>query len=138
MIARSVNSSGFSGCLSQPTIMSTRGDRRIGRVLLRAHELGARFCEWREHFRLDAWQAAFAEHGLDLEAEATRSIPYEQPLPWDMIDAGPSKEYLVAESEKARAERSTQNCFGEACNRCGVDVKDCFDLKHAMPQLARA
>jgi radical SAM family uncharacterized protein len=115
-----------------------RGDRRVGRALLRAHELGARFDEWREHFRLDLWRRAFAECGVDPDLEATRTIPYESPLPWDMLDAGPSRDYLIEESEKARAERGTPNCFGMACNRCGVDVKDCFDLKHAMPELARA
>jgi radical SAM family uncharacterized protein len=115
-----------------------RGDRRVGRALIRAHELGARFDEWREHFKLDLWRQALTEQGLDPQLEATRTIPYEAALPWDMIDAGPTKEYLIDESRKARAERSTQNCFGEACNRCGVDVKDCFDLKHAMPLLPRA
>ncbi len=115
-----------------------RGDRRVGRALLRAHELGARFDEWREHYRLDLWRQAFAETGIDAVVEATRTLPYEAALPWDMIDAGPSKEYLIDESKKARAETATQNCFGEACNRCGVDVKDCFDLKHAMPLLPRA
>jgi radical SAM family uncharacterized protein len=115
-----------------------RGDRRIGRALLRAYELGARFDEWREHFSLEPWRAAFAELGIDPDHEATRSLPFDAALPWDAIDAGPTKEYLVDEAKKARAERDTQNCFGEACNRCGVDVKDCFDLKHAMPAMARA
>jgi radical SAM family uncharacterized protein len=115
-----------------------RGDRRIGRVLLRAHELGAKFDEWSEHFRLDLWKQAFAEQGIDPQVEATRTIPYDEPLPWEMLDAGPTKEYLVDESKKARAERATQNCFGEQCNRCGVDVKDCFDLKHAMPAMQPA
>lgn len=115
-----------------------RGDRRVGRALLRAHELGARFDEWREHFRPELWRQAFAECGVDAAHEATRTLPYDAALPWDMIDAGPSKEYLIEESRRARAETSTQNCFGTACNRCGVDVKDCFDLKHAMPVLPRA
>jgi len=115
-----------------------RGDRRIGAAVVRAFELGARFDEWGEHFDVERWRQAFADHGIDWEAEVTRPWEFDEPLPWEMLDAGPSKEYLVDEARKARAERSTQNCFGDACNKCGVDVKDCFDLKHAMPAMPRA
>ncbi len=115
-----------------------RGDRRVGAALLRAHELGARFDEWGEHFDVERWRQAFADVGIDWAAEVTRPRAFDEPLPWDGLDAGPTKEYLVAEAEKARAERSTQNCFGAACNKCGVDAKDCFDLKHAMPLLPMA
>ncbi len=115
-----------------------RGDRRVGRVLLDAYRLGAIYDGWRERFRFDLWQRAFTGHGLDLEALATRTIPYEEALPWDHLDAGPSREFLLEDSKKARAERTTENCFGERCNRCGVDARDCFDLKHAMPKVALA
>lgn len=112
-----------------------RGDRRVGRAVLRAHELGARFDEWGEHFDATRWHQAFADCGIDWAAEATRPWGFDDALPWDMLDAGPSKEYLIEEAKKARAEVSTKNCFGAACNKCGVDAKDCFDLKHAMPLL---
>src|SRR5262249_17801979 len=80
-----------------------RGDRRVGRALLRAYALGAKFDEWSEHFRSDLWRRALADSGLDFEGLATRTIPYDEPLPWDMLDAGPSKDFLREESEKARA-----------------------------------
>jgi radical SAM family uncharacterized protein len=115
-----------------------RGDRRVGRALLRAHELGARFDEWREHFRPDLWERAFADVGLDANELATRTIPYSEPLPWDPLDAGPTKEFLVEESERARAEVGTHHCFDQTCHACGVDAKECFDLKRAMPLLPRA
>ncbi|MSR45626.1 MAG: TIGR03960 family B12-binding radical SAM protein [Planctomycetes bacterium] len=112
-----------------------RGDRRVGAAVIRAHELGARFDEWGEHFNGERWKQAFADCGIDWAGEATRSWSFDEPLPWDMLDAGPTREYLIEEAKKSRAAISTQNCFGAACNRCGVDTKDCFDLKHAMPLL---
>src|SRR5262245_41471460 len=115
----------------------TRGDRRVGRALLRAHELGARFDEWREHFRPDLWERAFADCGLDAAALATRTIPYSEPLPWDSLDAGPSKEFLVDESERARAEVGTHHCFDQTCHACGVDAKECFELQRAMALVPR-
>ena len=106
--------------------------------MLRAHELGARFDEWGEHFDVARWHQAFADCGIDWHGDATRPWSFDDALPWDMLDAGPTKAYLVEEAKKSRAAVSTQNCFGAACNRCGVDTKDCFDLKHAMPLLPQA
>ncbi len=116
----------------------SRGDRRVGRALLRAHELGARFDEWSEHLRFDLWQRAFADVGLDPVALATRTIPYDEPLPWDILDAGPSKDFLIDESQRARRELATPHCFDRTCHACGVDAKECFDLKRAMPLLPMA
>jgi hypothetical protein len=112
-----------------------RGDRRVGEALRRAYVLGCRYDGWAEHVRPDLWKQAFADVGLDLEALACRTIPYEEPLPWDHLDAGPSKAFLLEDSRKARAEVTAPGCFGKTCNHCGVDVVDCFDLKHAMPAL---
>ena len=114
----------------------SRGDRRISRVVLRAYELGARFDGWSEKLRFDLWQQAFAELGIDLEQAACRRIPYDESLPWDHLDAGPAKSYLESESRRAREARATAHCFGESCNRCGVDAKDCFDLKHGIADMA--
>jgi radical SAM family uncharacterized protein len=112
-----------------------RGDRRVGRALLRAHELGARFDEWSEHLRFDLWQRAFAETGIDAVELATRTIPYDEALPWDHLDAGPDKEFLIDESRRARDAVATHHCFDASCHQCGVDAKECFDLKRAMPLL---
>ena len=112
-----------------------RGDRRVGEALIRAHELGARFDGWSEHFRFDLWTQAFAETGVDPEHYACRTIPYAEPLPWDHLDAGPDGKFLVEESQKARAEHTSANCFGSHCNRCGVDVKDCIEIKGDMKRM---
>jgi radical SAM family uncharacterized protein len=113
-----------------------RGDRRVGAAVLRAYELGARYDAWSEHFRADLWQQAFRETGVDPAFYACRTIPYAEALPWDHLDAGPSKEYLIEDSRKARAEQTVHHCFGNTCNTCGVDLKDCFDIKRAMPAMS--
>lgn len=116
----------------------SRGDRRVGEALIRAFELGARFDAWTEHFRNDLWQQAFRETGVDALAYACRTIPYEEALPWDHIDAGPTREYLMEDSRKAREDRTVHNCFGDHCNRCGVDLVDCFDIKDDIKAMASA
>lgn len=80
----------------------SRGDRRVGRLIERAWELGARFDSWTEHFKPKLWQQAFADTGLTLDFYNFRKREYGEILPWDFIDIGVSKEYLIKENENAR------------------------------------
>lgn len=73
-----------------------RGDRRLGPVILTAYQLGARLDGWSEYFNPDIWFAAFAQHGINPE-EYARERSFSEPLPWDHIDRGQSKETLYKE-----------------------------------------
>ncbi|MFO0983985.1 MAG: TIGR03960 family B12-binding radical SAM protein [Planctomycetota bacterium] len=107
----------------------TRGDRRVGAMLEAAYRRGARFDSWDEHFALRPWLEACEATGVDPSFYAHRERPIAERLPWDHIDAGPSREYLADECARARAEVPADNCFGHRCNACGVKVKDCFTEK---------
>ncbi|HKY69223.1 MAG TPA: TIGR03960 family B12-binding radical SAM protein, partial [Acidimicrobiales bacterium] len=47
--------------------LASRGDRRLGPVIEQVWRRGGTFQEWSEHFRLDLWLEALADHGLDVE-----------------------------------------------------------------------
>ncbi|HEA47273.1 MAG TPA: TIGR03960 family B12-binding radical SAM protein [bacterium] len=79
----------------------SRGDRRLGEVLLNAYKKGCRFDSWREEFKFPLWQEAFVECNIDPSFYAIRKRDYEELLPWDHIDIGMSKEFLVEEDKKA-------------------------------------
>ena len=96
-----------------------RGDRRLAQVIAEAHRLGARFDSWHEHFRPDIWYEAFKNVGLDPDFYNTRERSYDEILPWDHIDVGVTKKFLIAESEKAKRGETTQNCR-EKCAGCGA------------------
>ncbi len=96
-----------------------RGDDRLPGVLLAAWRLGARFDAWTEEFRPDAWQRAFAEAGVDPAAYLRDRGPGE-PLPWEFVDAGIDRDFLLAELEKARAGETTPDCRKNACSACGA------------------
>ncbi len=104
-----------------------RGDRRHGAAILSAYRTGALFDSWTEHFKFDLWRDAFAESGLDLIAEATRDISTDAPLPWEVIDAGIDRRFLLAELERAREGALTPDCREAACQSCGMArlVPDC-------------
>ena len=96
-----------------------RGDRRLGRALQRAWELGARFDAWREQLRLDAWAQAMAETGLDSAFYAHRQRPLDEVLPWDHIDVGVSKRFLLREWERAQKGELSGDCRTSQCLGCG-------------------
>ncbi len=97
-----------------------RGDRRLGRLLLKAHEEGCCLDGWSEHFSLEKWKRAIEASGIDLEFYTTRRREYDEILPWDIIDSSVSHRFLVSEAEKAKAEETTKDCrYG--CAGCGIN-----------------
>ncbi len=98
----------------------SRGDRRLGKVILSAWKLGARLDAWSEHFRPGIWNQAFGENGLDPIALATRDIPLDSPLPWGHIDCGLDMNFLRREYAKAVAGEITNACGPGSCAGCGV------------------
>ncbi|GAB4229152.1 MAG: TIGR03960 family B12-binding radical SAM protein [Deltaproteobacteria bacterium] len=97
----------------------SRGDGRLPGVILRAYRLGARFDAWTETFRPEAWKRAFEEEGVDpLEYLLDRDPG--NPLPWDFVDAGIEREFLLSEREKARAGETTPDCRSAGCSSCGA------------------
>jgi radical SAM family uncharacterized protein/radical SAM-linked protein len=78
----------------------SRGDRRLGNVILRAYELGARFDGWSEHFDFSIWKRAFDDSDLSMD-EYCRERELVEPLPWDHVDKGVSKDWLWREYQRA-------------------------------------
>lgn len=96
-----------------------RGDRRVGRAILHAYRQGARFDGWSEHFNFQLWQESFAHSDLDVPFYTHRHRAADEPLPWDHIQTGPSKPFLIKELENAQQGITTVNCM-DGCARCGA------------------
>ena len=97
----------------------SRGDDRLPGVITRAFRNGARFDAWTEAFRPDAWKRAFEEEGVD-PLEYLRERDPRDPLPWDFVDAGIERVFLLSEREKARAGETTPDCRAAGCSSCGA------------------
>ena len=95
-----------------------RGDRRISRVIETAYRNGALFDAWTEYFDRERWEKAFAACGLDPYFYTARTRETDELLPWDFIDCGVSRKFLVREWERAKAGVTTPNCRAQ-CSGCG-------------------
>ena len=98
-----------------------RGDRRLSAVLLAAYKNGCLFDSWTELFNGEGWQKAFESCGIDPSFYIHRERPTDEILPWDFIDAGVSKAFLVREYERALEGKVTPNCR-QSCSGCGSRV----------------
>ncbi|MDD5455841.1 MAG: radical SAM protein [Candidatus Margulisbacteria bacterium] len=88
--------------VSQIEGLLSRGDEETGELIEQAYKNGAFFDAWYDHFRFDAWQKAIEQCGLKLEGYLTEKA-IKKPLPWDFVETGVKKEFLLKEYEKALA-----------------------------------
>lgn len=97
-----------------------RGDRRLADVLITAFKLGCKFDGWQEYFDFDKWQEAFDRHGISMDFY-TRGREFDEILPWDFIDVGVRKDFLIKEYEKSLKGQVTPDCRGN-CVGCGINI----------------
>jgi len=96
-----------------------RGDRKLGNLIKRAWENGCKFDGWSEHFKLETWLRSFAEVNLDPHFYANRNRSADEIFPWEHIDVGVSKDYLLREYEKSLSGDTTPDCRS-SCSDCGI------------------
>lgn len=106
--------------LSYLEAVLARGDRRLSKALVKAWELGCKFDGWSELFDYDKWMNAFDETGVSADFYALRERSIDEVLPWDFIDIGVDKKYLVSEFKKAKGEKLTRDCR-LGCTNCGIN-----------------
>ncbi|MBL8162838.1 MAG: TIGR03960 family B12-binding radical SAM protein [Anaerolineae bacterium] len=108
----SVHESAFEGWMS-------RGDRRLGRVIERAWELGCKFDAWQDMHRHDLWMQAFDEHNLAPWFYTERERSIEEVFPWDHIDAAVHKKFLIDDYLMSIKGETRVDCR-DKCFACGI------------------
>jgi radical SAM family uncharacterized protein len=97
----------------------SRGDRRLGKVLLEAHRRGARFDAWQDEFKAGAWKDAFAAAGLDPAWYNQRLRSDGEIFPWDHIDAAVKKKFLLEDWHWSQKGQTRVDCRDQ-CFACGI------------------
>ena len=95
-----------------------RGDRRLCDVILAAYNNGCTFDSWDDKINLEGWAKAFESCGIDTSFYTSRARSYDEILPWDHINSGITKDFLIKEYEKAKKAETTRNCR-QQCAGCG-------------------
>jgi radical SAM family uncharacterized protein len=96
-----------------------RGDRRLSPVLLDGYLKGYMFDAWDDCFSLAKWMEVLEMHGLQEDFYTTRERKTDEIFPWDHMDCGVQKEFLLRERSRAYEEKTTPSCK-EHCEECGA------------------
>ena len=105
--------------ISRLEAVTARGDRRLAPVLVEAMRNGAKLDGWDEYFNYQAWLDAFATCGVDPDFYTVRGYGEDEVLPWDTVDVGVTKKFLLQERKRAYAETVTPDCR-HGCAGCGA------------------
>ena len=98
-----------------------RGDRKLCDVIETAYRNGCTFDSWDDKFNFNAWMNAFESCGISTEFYANRRRSYDEILPWDHINSGVKKSFLISENEKAKKAQTTGHCR-QQCAGCGSNL----------------
>ncbi len=98
----------------------SRGDENLSKVLEKALDKGNIFDGWSEHFDSESWKLCFDELDLNEEEIACKEFDLYENLPWDNIDAGIDKDFLIEDYEKSKKEFTIVDCRNDYCTDCGI------------------
>lgn len=101
-----------------------RGDRRVAKVILEAYRRGCLFDAWSEYYRNDVWMSCFEDCGVDILFYTTRERADDEIFPWDFLDCGVTKQFLLREWKKAQEGVVSPNCKAQ-CQGCGAGSFQC-------------
>ncbi|MCX8073441.1 MAG: TIGR03960 family B12-binding radical SAM protein [Candidatus Binatia bacterium] len=108
----------------------SRGDRRTAAALYRAFQLGCRFDGWTDQCRFDLWEQALQESGIDIGHELRRRL-LDEPLPWDHLSSGVTKQFFQRELARAFEGTLTPDCSIARCTYCGAcDFKEIRNIDY--------
>ncbi len=97
-----------------------RGDEKVGEIIYRAFKKGARLDAWEEHIDWDLWREVFEESNWDVVGQTLKGRSVNDPLPWDSVDIGVSKAYLLRELERSKRAQTTAPCNDPCSSACGA------------------
>ena len=100
--------------------MISRGDERVGELLLKAYQKGCRLDAWEDHMEVDIWKSVIEEADFDVVNEITRERAADEILPWSDISLGPKEVFYKKEFDNSVNRVLTNKCAPKCTSPCGV------------------
>ncbi len=115
----------------------SRGNFSVSKLILSAYKKGGRFDAWDEHLKenMKFWNEAFTEHSFDVQKELFKDWFLDEPLPWDSVSLGPSKNFFKREWQRSIDHVLTPRCEPECTHRCGVCTNDRSVSCHSVSEI---
>ncbi len=102
----------------------TRGDYRYNKFIYSLHKKGVYLSSWDENIDKQLWLDTAAECGINIDEDAQKQYDINETLPWDIIDTGLDKNWLIEQYKNAMNAINITPCEFN-CVNCGV----CKNLK---------
>jgi len=117
----------------------SRGDSRVGGIILSAYKKGARLDAWDEHLDVNMkfWNEAFSESSWNVKESIFKTWSVDEQLPWDGVSLGPSKSFYLKEWQKSQQSVLTQKCESNCSHACGVCNKKESVSVHALDEIEK-
>ncbi|MCL5022266.1 MAG: TIGR03960 family B12-binding radical SAM protein [Nitrospirae bacterium] len=131
---KGMNFKGHNCEMSLLEAVFSRGDAALADLIEKAWSLGCRLDAWTESFDFSKWRAAAESAGIDIYRYAERRFGEEVSLPWEGIETGVKKEFLLKEHQKALAGEMTAGCR-KTCSGCGLGCDPAAEDPHARPDV---
>ena len=119
---KGINYKGHDPEMSVVEAIISRGDIRVGDLIFEAWKLGSKLDAWQDFFKFSRWLEAMNKTGIDGLRIARASYDESYEFPWDVVDTGLEKEFLLREFKKALKEQKTPGC-DKVCSVCGIGCK---------------
>lgn len=119
LFAKGVTVSWNDYAVSELEAILARGDRKLSKVILSAYKHGCYFDSWGEFFNVDKWDNSFIENNVEKQTYKA-VIDTNLVLPWEFIDIGVSKKFLLKEKRLAEDGKVTGGCQ-TGCKGCGLE-----------------
>ncbi len=129
---KGINYKGHDPEMSLLEAIISRGDASVGEVIYQAWRLGSRLDAWSEFFDINRWYRAMELTGIDATRFATYNAEDNTPFPWDIVDTGIKKEFLLKEYKRSLQIQKTPGCE-KACSACGLECKTSGQKKSKPP-----
>lgn len=97
----------------------SRAGRELNSFIEAVYKKGARLDSWQDFFNFTLWEKTALEEKIDFK-DCLRERAIEEPLPWDHLDLGVKKDFLIAERKRAYQGLYTKDCRWNPCVKCGV------------------
>ena len=116
---RNLNIKWHDGRMSLLEGIFSRGDERLATLLDKAFRLGCRFDGWSDQLKFNLWEQAISESEIRNE-DYLQERAITEDLPWNQIDSGISRDFLIRELQKSLRGELTEDCRFGQCHNCGV------------------